>query len=116
MMRFIAALFLAMLAGASAFGVAPSSRRAAVHQLFKAAGVGAVLAPAVARAELGPDGFPVMKSESTKKTDMSPDEAQCKYGQAGSKAWAEACKRWKSSGGEGYKAQGGKSPGGSYAM
>mmetsp|Transcript_5457 Transcript_5457/g.21580 ORF Transcript_5457/g.21580 Transcript_5457/m.21580 type:complete len:116 (+) Transcript_5457:65-412(+) len=111
-------MVLLVLGAAVAQAFRPMSRQVALQKVAGIAG-GLLLVPSVAKAELGPDGYPKMSSlegPPQPKPKMSADEAECRYGQAGGKDWAAACKRWKSSGGEGYKSPGGKSPGGSYAM
>lgn len=53
-------------------------------------------------------------ANDSKKRDMTPDEGMCKYGQSGEKK-AEACKRYKASGGK-VEVKKEKSLGGAYAM
>ena len=74
----------------------------------------AFLAPTVANA-LDMDAFINSEIEKdSKKTDMSPDEAMCKYGQSGEKKTA-ACKRYRAGGGT-VEVKKEKSLGGAYAM
>eukprot|EP00526_Cylindrotheca_closterium_P022095 CAMPEP_0113649862 /NCGR_PEP_ID=MMETSP0017_2-20120614/26514_1 /TAXON_ID=2856 /ORGANISM="Cylindrotheca closterium" /LENGTH=119 /DNA_ID=CAMNT_0000562301 /DNA_START=30 /DNA_END=389 /DNA_ORIENTATION=+ /assembly_acc=CAM_ASM_000147 len=72
------------------------------------------LAPAISNA-LDMDAFVNAEiAKDSKKTDMSPDEAFCKYGQSGEKK-TEACKRYRSTGGK-VEVKKEKSLGGAYAM
>ena len=72
------------------------------------------LAPTISNA-LDMDAFVNSEiAKDSKKSDMSPDEAMCKYGQSGEKKSA-ACKRFKGSGGK-VEVKKEKSLGGAYAM
>lgn len=74
----------------------------------------AFLAPTIANA-LDMDAFVNAEiAKDSKKTDMTPDEAMCKYGQTGEKKSA-ACKRVKAAGGK-VEVKKEKSLGGAYAM
>lgn len=83
-----------------------------------AIGLGLSQASAPALAELGPDGYPILKDDKpAPKKQMSAAEAQCKYGQVGTDQWKEACREMKKETGEKYdSSKAGKSLGGAYAM
>jgi hypothetical protein len=103
---------------------ASSSRRAALATVFGASLAFIAQQPANA---LDMDAFMNSELESDTKNcdpkkdrkcapEMTKDEALCKYGQSGD-ARGEACKRFKSSGGQLSKPGSTvKSPGGAYAM
>ena len=114
----IQSVIIAMAFGFASFA---DAWRASRQQVLKHAGVclGFGLTTTLpARAELGPDGFPIMKEDKPEKKQMTAAEAQCKYGQVGTEQWKEACREVKKETGKSSydPSKAGKSLGGAYAM